>query len=193
MKNLGMIGLAVWFVLCLAGCTSQPDLESRDSLWESSTAQQTSSPPSSGQDHREPGGEGENAQTDEMEDRTEMEQNQFYVTVGETSFLAVFAENPGAQALKELLGKNPVTVQLDDYGGFEKVGPLGQKLPTSNSQTTTQAGDIVLYQGDQIVLFYGSNSWSYTRLGKIQDLTGWEDALGQGSVSVTFSLTDPQL
>ena len=77
------------------------------------------------------------------------------------------------------------------YGGFEKVGPLEQRLPTENAQTTTQAGDIVLYQGDQIVLFYGSNSWSYTRLGKIDDLTGWAEALGGGDLSVTFSLQKP--
>ena len=77
---------------------------------------------------------------------------------------------------------------MRDYGGFEKVGPLGQSLPTSNSQTTTQSGDIVLYQGNQVVIFYGSNTWSYTRLGRIDNLSGWEEALGRGDVSVTFSL-----
>ena len=81
-----------------------------------------------------------------------------------------------------------LTIQMSDYGGFEKVGSLGQSLPTGNSQTTTQAGDIVLYQGNQVVIFYGSNSWSYTRLGKIDDLTGWEEALGGGDITVTFSL-----
>ena len=81
-----------------------------------------------------------------------------------------------------------MTIQMSDYAGFEKVGALGTSLPTSNSQTTTQAGDIVLYQGNQIVLFYGSNSWSYTRLGTIDDLTSWTEALGSGDVSVTFSL-----
>ena len=75
-------------------------------------------------------------------------------------------------------------VQMSDYSGFEKVGPLGTSLPASNSQTTTQAGDIVLYNGNQIVIFYGSNSWSYTRLGHIDDLTGWEEALGSGRHSV---------
>ena len=63
-------------------------------------------------------------------------------------------------------------------------------LTTSNSQTTTSAGDIVLYNGNQIVIFYGSNTWSYTRLGKIDDLSGWEDALGSGDVTVTFSPED---
>ena len=80
-------------------------------------------------------------------------------------------------------------ILMSDYSGFEKVGALGTSLPASNSQTTTQAGDIVLYNGNQIVVFYGSNSWSYTRLGHIDNLTGWEEALGSGDVMVTFSLT----
>ena len=117
-----------------------------------------------------------------------MGQNTFYVTVGGEIFSASFADNSGAQALKELLAGGYITIQMSDYGGFEKVGSLGQSLPTENSQTTTQAGDIVLYQGNQIVIFYGSNSWSYTRLGKIDDLTGWEEALGTGDIGVTFSL-----
>ena len=87
----------------------------------------------------------------------------------------------------EMMREAPVVIEMRDYSGFEKVGSLGASLPTSNSQTTTQAGDIVLYNGNQIVIFYGSNSWSYTRLGKIDDLTGWEEALGSGDVTVTFS------
>lgn len=117
-----------------------------------------------------------------------MEQNTFYVTVGGATFSAGFEDNSAAQALAELLAEGDITLQMSDYGGFEKVGSLGQSLPTENSQTTTEAGDIVLYQGNQIVIFYGSNSWSYTRLGKISDLSGWEEALGNGDVSVTFSL-----
>ena len=89
-----------------------------------------------------------------------------------------------------MLAGGDITIQMRDYGGFEKVGPLGQSLPTSNSQTTTQSGDIVLYQGNQVVIFYGSNTWSYTRLGRIDNLSGWEEALGRGDVSVTFSLQE---
>ncbi len=126
--------------------------------------------------------------TGESKEKTVMEQTTFYVTVEENTFFATFADNSGAQALRDLLAKGDITIQMSDYAGFEKVGSLGQSLPTSNSQTTTQAGDIVLYQGNQIVIFYGSNSWSYTRLGRIDDLTGWTEALGSGSVSVTFSL-----
>ena len=84
----------------------------------------------------------------------------------------------------------PMTITLNDYGGFEKVGSLGRSLTTSNSQTTTTAGDIVLYNSSNIVMFYGSNSWSYTRLGKIDDLTGWADALGSNSVTAIFTLAN---
>lgn len=115
------------------------------------------------------------------------------VQVGDVSFTAALEENDAVSALIEMMEEGPVTLEMDDYSGFEKVGPLGTSLPASNSQTTTQAGDIVLYQGNQIVMFYGSNSWSYTRIGHITDLTGWEEALGSGSVTVTFSVVSNEL
>ena len=78
------------------------------------------------------------------------------------------------------------------YGGFEQVGPLGTSLPRDDRQTTNEAGDIVLYSGNQIVVFYGSNSWAYTRLGKITDKTASEmaDLLGNGNVTITISCGD---
>ena len=122
---------------------------------------------------------------------TTVDTHTFYLTVEGTTFPATFADNQGAEALADLLTDAPLTHSLEDYGGFEKVGSLGQSLPTSNTHITTQSGDIMLYQGNQIVLFYGSNSWSYTRLGQVTDLTGWQEALGHGDVTVTFSLTAP--
>ena len=109
------------------------------------------------------------------------------VQIGGQIFTATLADTKAAQEFVQML---PMTITLDDYGGFEKVGSLGRSLTASNSQTTTEAGDIVLYNGSNIVMFYGSNSWSYTRLGKIDDLTGWADALGHGSVSAIFTLAD---
>lgn len=129
---------------------------------------------------------------DEEKEEISMQQDMFYVTAGGETFSAAFADNSGAQAFKEMLAGGDVTIRMSDYGGFEKVGDLGQSLPTENSQTTTRSGDIVLYQGNQIVIFYGSNSWSYTRLGRIDDLTGWQEALGGGDVTVTFSLQSPE-
>ncbi len=110
------------------------------------------------------------------------------VQVGDVVFSATLEENEAASALVEMMRESPVVIQMSDYSGFEKAGSLGTSLPASNSQTTTQTGDIVLYNGNQIVIFYGSNSWSYTRLGHIEDLTGWEEALGRGDVTVIFSL-----
>ena len=110
------------------------------------------------------------------------------VQVGDVVFSATLEENEAVSALVEMMQESPVVIQMSDYSGFEKVGPLGASLPVNNSQTTTQAGDIVLYNGNQIVIFYGFNSWSYTRLGHIDDLTGWEEALGSEDVTVTFSL-----
>lgn len=123
-----------------------------------------------------------------METGEEDEPVKMKVTVGETGFTATLADNEAVDALVEMMESGPVVLQMRDYASFEKVGPLGKSLPASNRQMTTQAGDIVLYQGDQIVMFYGTNSWSYTRIGHIDDLTGWEDALGDGDVTVTFSM-----
>ena len=108
--------------------------------------------------------------------------------IGNSSFTVTLESNAAVEALVDMMREAPVVIQMSDYSGFEKVGSLGTSLPTSNSQTTTKPGDIVLYNGNQIVIFYGSNSWSYTRLGKIDDLSGWEDALGSSDVTVTFSL-----
>lgn len=112
------------------------------------------------------------------------------VEVNGTIFAATLEDNAAVDAFVEMMREAPVVIEMNDYSGFEKVGPLGTSLPASNSQATTQAGDIVLYNSNQIVIFYGSNSWSYTRLGHIDDLTGWADALGSGNVSVTFSLAE---
>ena len=83
-----------------------------------------------------------------------------------------------------------MSIQMSMYGGFEQVGSLGMNLPRDDEQTTTQAGDIVLYSGNQIVVFYGSNSWAYTRLGKITDKSAKElkDLLGSKDVIITLEL-----
>ena len=128
------------------------------------------------------------AETDIQNNTEENTVTNMNVQVGDVVFSATLEENETVSALVEMMRESPVVIQMSDYSGFEKVGSLGTSLPASNSQTTTQTGDIVLYNGNQIVIFYGSNSWSYTRLGHIDDLTGWEEALGRGDVTVIFSL-----
>lgn len=109
------------------------------------------------------------------------------VEVNGVGFTATLESNAAADAL---LGMLPLTLSLSDYAGFEKVGPLGARLPADNRQTTTSPGDIVLYNGNQIVMFYGSNSWSYTPLARIENLEGWAEALGGGNVKATLSAAD---
>ena len=98
--------------------------------------------------------------------------------------------NESVEALKTLVSDKPLTVQMSMYGGFEQVGSLGSHLPRNDAQTHTSYGDIVLYSGNQIVIFYGSNSWAYTRLGHIPDKTQAEmrGLLGLHDVTVTLSL-----
>ena len=110
------------------------------------------------------------------------------MTIGDTEVSVEWEENESVEALMELAGNEPLTIQMSMYGGFEQVGSIGTSLPRNDKQTTTNAGDIVLYSGDQIVVFYGSNSWSYTRLGHIPDKSAQEmaDLLGNGDVTITI-------
>ena len=119
--------------------------------------------------------------------QTDMKMN---VQVGDYTFTATLENNTAVEELVDMMKEAPVTISMDDYSGFEKVGSLGRSLTTSNSQTTTDAGDIVLYNGNNIVMFYGSNSWSYTRIGKIDDLTDWNKALGSGSITAVFTIAE---
>lgn len=110
------------------------------------------------------------------------------IKIGDTAVSVMWEDNESVKALSELCGSGPLTIHMSMYGGFEQVGPIGKKLPRNDRQTTTQAGDIVLYSGDQIVIFYESNSWSYTRLGRITDKTKDEltKLLGNGDVTITI-------
>ncbi|MBP5569476.1 MAG: hypothetical protein J6X46_00360 [Prevotella sp.] len=116
------------------------------------------------------------------------------ITIDNKTLPVHLVDNSATRELVAALQQSPITYEADDYGGFEKVGSLGRSLPTSNSNITTEAGDVILYSGNQIVLFYGSNSWSYTRLGRIeyQSLNELKTFLkaGQGRVSVTLSVAE---
>lgn len=109
---------------------------------------------------------------------------------GGKTFTATLADNSSARALVELLRKGDVTIRMEDYSNMEKVGPLGTSLPRNDKQTTTGPGDLILYQGRYFVIYYDRNSWNFTRLGKIEGVSGQEllSALGQGDVMVTLSL-----
>lgn len=117
-------------------------------------------------------------------------QTKITLTVENCTATATLADNAATRALLSMLDEGPVTISMSDYGGFEKVGPLPQALPSSDSYITTSAGDIMLYDDDNIVIFYGSNSWSYTPLGRIDGATATnvKNFLGTGSIKLTLSL-----
>ena len=99
-------------------------------------------------------------------------------------------DNEATKSLIERLKNGDISVNANEYGGFEKVGNLGFSLPRNDKNITTSAGDIVLYQGNQISLFYNSNSWSYTKLGRVQNVSGAElkNILGSGDVTLILSI-----
>ena len=115
-----------------------------------------------------------------------------YVTIGEETRSVTMEDTVGTRALVAALQAENITYEAHDYGNFEKVGALGQSFPTADHQVTTSAGDIVLYNGNNICIFYGSNSWSYTRIGKLDGMSA-EDVrrfvnAGGGNVMITLSL-----
>ena len=97
-------------------------------------------------------------------------------------------ENEAVSTLKKALEKQPLTIHLSAYGGFEQVGELGMTLPSQNTQQTAQPGDIMLYDSSQLVLFYGQNRWSYTKLGHME--TDIKGLLDKDHVTVTLFLEE---
>jgi hypothetical protein len=118
--------------------------------------------------------------------------DKMYITIGGQTQSVTLVDNAATRALLEKLRQATVTVTLNSSGGFEIWGALGFSLPTSNQQMTAQPGDVILYNGSNICLFYGSNSWSYTRLGKIDGLSESELRTflkaGESNISVTLSV-----
>ena len=110
--------------------------------------------------------------------------------IADTVVEVAWEDNESVEALRKLCEEEPLTIEMSMYGGFEQVGSIGSNLPRNDVETTTSAGDIVLYSGNKMVVFYGSNSWAYTRLGHItdQDEAGMTQLLSNGDVTITVSM-----
>ncbi len=125
---------------------------------------------------------------------TQTDMEKIYITIGGLTHSATLVNNSATQTLIEKLKNGSVTVTLNSSGGFEIWGALGFSLPTSNEQVNAQPGDVILYNGSNICMFFGSNSWSYTRLGRIDGLSESELRAflkaGESNISVTLSLTN---
>ena len=112
------------------------------------------------------------------------------VKIGDRYYSIDFESNSSAEAFFEKIKAEPLTVDMQDYGGFEKVGDLPWELPTNDTEITTEPGDIILYQGNKITIYYGENTWNFTKLGRVSgvDVEELKEALGEGDVTVEFSV-----
>lgn len=129
------------------------------------------------------------AEKDESADDEAVGDSTMIMMIDGTKVNVDWEDNQAVKRLRDMAKDGDITIQMSMYGGFEQVGSIGQSLPRDDKQTTTRSGDIVLYSGNQMVVFYGSNSWSYTRLGHISDKDEAEmaDLLSQGDVKITIS------
>lgn len=109
--------------------------------------------------------------------------------IGDAEVSVLWEQNAAVADLEETVSEEAILIEMSMYGGFEQVGSIGRNLSRDDKQTTTTPGDLVLYNGNQLVVFYGSNSWSYTRLGKIQNLSEAElkEFLSNGDVTIKIA------
>ena len=159
--------------------TTKPTLAEESSATQPSATAPAGTQPSTEQE-QQPDQSTEQAQEDNMTLR---------MSIGGTPVEVAWEDNEAVEALRELCKDQTLTIDMSMYGGFEQVGSIGSTLPQSDVQTTTSAGDIMLYSGDQMVVFYGSNTWAYTPLGHITDKTQAEltQLLSSGNVTVTLT------
>ena len=118
-----------------------------------------------------------------------------YLTIGGVTKTATMVSNSSTEALVAQLQQGNITYEAHDYGNFEKVGALGYTFPENNEQINTVPGDLILYQGSNLCIYYDTNSWNFTRIGKLDNMTQsdiktWVNA-GGGNVSVTLSISEP--
>ena len=118
-----------------------------------------------------------------------------YLTIGGVTKTAMLVSNSSTEALVAQLQQGDITYEAHDYGNFEKVGALGYTFPRNDEDITTQPGDLILYQGSNLCIYYDTNTWDFTRIGKLDDMTQtdikqWVNA-GGGNVMVTLSISSP--
>jgi hypothetical protein len=177
-KSVISIFLVITLILLISGCGKQSISESNGGTTDDSVeeAEMKTTPSNL-------------SETDVNEGKQEKTEAILQMKIGDTVVRVEWEDNESVQALKDLCSDEPLVIQMSMYGGFEQVGSIGTSLPRNDRQITTREGDIVLYSGNQIAVFYGSNSWAYTRLGHItnQDATSIAELLGNGDVTITVS------
>ena len=196
----GIVPLVAALLLCLASCASPETAPEIPAPSEPGTAALTPAEiPAENTEVTEPAAvpeETEVPEKTEAPEETEVPEEEdvlFYIWIGDTAIAVRPEENVSAEAFLALLEEGDAVVEMQDYGGFEKVGPLGTTLPDCDETITTVPGDVILYQGDQITVYYDTNTWSFTRLGRVEGLDGeaLREILGEGGLTAVFSLRGP--
>ena len=174
--------LALAIAASLPACAAEPADDSMTSSPPAATQTQAA-----GEDTAEK--EASTATAAQDPGRKDEKKEMLQMKLGDVPVAVDWETNEAVAALKTLCADKPLTIGLSRYGGFEQVGELGAALPRNDTQIKATAGDIMLYAGDRLVVFYGTNSWSYTRLGHIRDLPAaeLEALLGGGDVTVTLT------
>ena len=171
-KSITLVFICLFALLALSACGSEtPTGKEINSDVQESVSSESADPVQS------------SAEENKMKSELTMKINGETVTVE-------WEDNESVSALRELASESPITIQTSLYGGFEQVGSIGRSLPRNDERITTEAGDIVLYSGNQFVVFYGSNTWSYTKLGHITDKTPSEltALLENDNVTITICM-----
>ncbi len=179
MKRATFLVLPLLLLSMLAACGTSSDTGSQSSLLTESKVEVSQAEPT--------------AQESESESLLEERESvKIQITVDDTTLTAIPEKNSSAEAFIALLQDGPVTVEMSDYAGMEKVGPLGTSLPRNDTHINVDAGDVILYQGNQITIYYDTNSWNFTKLAVIENATKESllEVLGAGDVDVTFSLAE---
>lgn len=179
-KTASLVLCSVFLLFLLGGCAEKESHSSQETVMSETETSSTDNPaateqPAPTEEASVP------AETSPTEELTMM------LRIDNTEISVQWEDNESVEALKDLIREAPLTINMSMYGGFEQVGSLGTSLPRNDVQTTTEAGDIVLYSGNQIVVFYGSNSWAYTRLGHVElSAAEMSDLLSHGDVTITL-------
>ena len=184
MKKVSLAVVTMCLMWILSGCGNSVPEEETPQIFTNMESDEVS-------EGSEPEGQSDEIQSEQTEvNGLEAEEMSILMKIDDEAVTIAWEDNESVRALAELLREQPMSIQMSMYGGFEQVGSFGNSLPRDDEQTTTQAGDIVLYSGNQMVVFYGSNSWAYTRLGKITDKSAEElkEMLGNGNVTITLEL-----
>lgn len=195
--------LAVLLAITAAGCSNGSTVESSNTtspVTTMATTQATTQTATQATEKKtEPITEAENTTevietepaTDVVDTEPDDESEQLLkIDVNGNTFYADFEDNSSAKALKEKLQAGSLTLDMEDYGGFEKVGDLPFSLPTNDGNITTSAGDVILYQGNKLTIYYDTNTWNFTKVAKIRDAdSSLKSKLGEGTVKATFTIT----